>query len=167
MTDTEAQDTEHWREVVFGRNPRRTLIRVWIWTISIQLMFHAVVTPITVSGSSMLPTYRSGSRNLVNRLSYLRHRPQRGDVVVIDVGDPDGLLIKRIIALPGERVAIEQGRILVNGAPLRDAYACEPIPCDTPELRLGDNDYFYIGDNRTDSVFGTVPLQRILGPVMF
>jgi signal peptidase I len=68
-------------------------------------------------GISMLPTYQSGSLNLVNRLAYLNQTPSRGDIVAIKLAGPHVLYVKRIIALPGERVSLAQGQVYVNGAP--------------------------------------------------
>src|SRR5688500_9663084 len=111
----ETRDPINWRRVVFGSNPTRTLRRVLVWTTCTVLLFHYLLVPIKVIGASMTPTYRDGTVNLVNRLAYSRRTPKRGDVVVLH--DGDDLILKRIIAVPGETVSLEYGRIKINGAP--------------------------------------------------
>jgi len=163
---TAHRETE-WRRYLFGRNPRKTLLRVWIWTICVNLIFHSLVLPITVSGSSMAPTYESGARNLVNKLSYLRHRPERGDVVVLQLKEEGGLLIKRIIGLPGENLSIRQGHIEINGRRLVDEYADVQIPWESTTVSLGRDEFFFIGDNRANSIYGVARQNQIVGKVLF
>jgi signal peptidase I len=156
-----------WNEFVFGRDPKLTLARVCLWAVLINLVFHQLFLPITVSGSSMMPTYKSGTRNLVSRISYYKNHPQRGDVVVIELGQREDRLIKRIVGMPGESIAIVDGRIQVNGKPLQDSYSTARIPSTTMPIRLGSQEYFVIGDNRATSVFGLVERSQIVGRVLF
>src|SRR6478672_13206629 len=101
-------DTAQLREFVFGPRPQRTLCRVVVWVLLTVTFFHQLLVPIQIIGSSMSPTYRNGSLNLVNRLSYTNHHPpHRGDVIALR--SEGELLLKRIVALPGETVAIQGG----------------------------------------------------------
>ena len=122
-------------------------------------------------GISMLPTYQSGSLNLVNRLAYLNQKPSRGDVVAIKLAGPHVLYVKRIIALPGERISLTEGQVYVNGAPLIEPYVRNRMPWDVPEVTLTPREYFVIGDNRgmraVDHDFGRVDVSRIVGRVVF
>ena len=110
------------RVVLFGRNPKLTLIRIIILVAGCWAVFTLVLLPIRVTGISMLPAYPDRSFNLVNRLAYLRHEPQRGDVVSIRLTGPHGLFMKRIIGLPGETVAFAEGRVLINGEIIEEPY---------------------------------------------
>ena len=122
-------------------------------------------------GISMLPTYESGSLNFVNRLAYLYDKPDRGDVVGIKLAGPHVLYVKRIIALPGERVFLTGGQVYVNGVPLSEPYVRDRNPWDVPEVTLTGREYFVIGDNRgmrvKDHDFGRVDVSRIVGRVVF
>ena len=73
--------------------------------------FKWVLIPIRTQGVSMLPTYSSGTFNLVNRLSYvgLHAEPKRGDIVAIRLAGPNVVYVKRIVGMPGERVSIVEG----------------------------------------------------------
>jgi signal peptidase I len=155
-----------WKKFVFGHNPKKTLVRVCLWTFAINLSFHSLLLPITVSGISMSPTYESGARNLVNKLAYVRHSPKRGDVIVLRTNENE-MFIKRIVALPGETVLISNGEINIDNRCLKDAHSTLKIPWETKPVVLKENEYFVIGDNRECSVFGPIRQNQILGKVIF
>ena len=85
-----------------------------------------VVQQFAVEGESMLNTLQDGDRVLVNRLSYRLHDPRRGDVVVLKRFDspstPERDLIKRVIALEGERVRMASCVVYINDQPLNEPY---------------------------------------------
>src|SRR5580698_5639392 len=101
-----------WLQIlVIGRNPKTTLIRAVILAALCVVIFRGVLLRVRVDGISMTPTYADGSTHFVNRLAYLRHEPQRGDVVGIRLTPQQGLsaphimYLKRIIGLPGESIS--------------------------------------------------------------
>ena len=119
----------------------------------------------------MEPTYHDSSLKLVNRMVYQLRTPQRGDVVAIRLAGPGVLYVKRIIALPTERVSIIEGIVEVNGAPLAEPYVQKRSAWNYPEVTVGAREYFVIGDNRGmkmgDHDFGRVDARRILGMLLF
>jgi signal peptidase I len=159
------------RRLVFGENPRRTLTRVIVLAAISFITFRWVLVPIRTEGSSMLPTYETDRLNLVNRLAYLGSRPERRDVVAIQMAGPHVLYVKRVIGLPGERVSVVDGIVNINGSPLPEPYVRHRRPWQVDEVTLAPNEYFVIGDNRGmasgDHDFGRVDLSRILGKVVF
>lgn len=158
-------DTTQFRQFVFGPRPKRTLCRVALWSVLTITFFHHLLLPIQIIGSSMSPTYRNGSLNLVNRWSYAKKPPTRGDVIALTA---DGeLLLKRIVGLPGEMVAIANGRIYVDERPLADKFSYDKIPWEMDAIVLAENEYFVIGDNRAASIFCKVGKQDILGKTVF
>ena len=156
---------------MFGRYPRRTLVRVLVLASVSFVLFRWVLIPIRAEGISMQPTYESGSLNLVNRFAYLSHKPSRGDIVGIKLAGPHVLYVKRIIGLPGERISIVRGQVYINGAPLLEPYVRNRSPWDKSEVTLTSREYFVIGDNRgmraSDHDFGRVDVSRIVGRVIF
>lgn len=158
-------DTSEVRQFVFGARPQRTLVRVLVWSILSIAFFQQLLVPIQIIGSSMSPTYSNGSLNLVNRWSYAGRMPHRGDVIAVRAEGE--LLLKRIIAVPGESVSIVDGEIEVNGAPLSDEFSRLKIPWEMDPLYLGANEFFVIGDNRSASVFCKVRKTDILGKTVF
>lgn len=159
------------RRLVFGANPRRTAVRIVVLGVLSFLVFGWVLTPIRVRGISMDPTYHDGALNLVNRAVYRFRAPARGDVIAIRLAGPSVLYVKRIVALPGERVAIVSGVVEVNGEPLAESYVKQRRPWDIAEVTVGPREYFVIGDNRGmragDHAFGRVDARRILGTLVF
>lgn len=162
----------HWLQVItVGRSPRNTLIRIAVLIPVCYVLFHFILLPVRVDGISMEPTYHDRSFNLVNRLAYLWHEPQRGDVVSVRAWAGFHLmLLKRIIGLPGETVAFDHGRVLINGQVLNEPYEKWSSDWTLPPEKLGPGQYFIVGDNRTmpwqDHVFGRVDRDRIVGKVL-
>ena len=136
------------KRLVWGRNPRRTVIRGLVLVAVTFIIFRFVLLPVRISGGSMAPTYRDGRINFINRLAYEWRKPQRGDVVGVKMAGTRVLLLKRIIGLPGETVAIEQGVVHINGQPLAEPYVKHRAPWQLTPRTLGPNEYLFIGDNR-------------------
>jgi signal peptidase I len=159
------------RRVVFGRNPRRTLVRIGVLAAVSVVVFGWILTPIRVRGISMEPTYHDGALNLVNHATFRLRSPGRGDIVAIRLAGPSVLYVKRIVGLPSERIAIVDGVIEVNGVPLVEPYVRKRQPWNIPEVIVGPREYFVIGDNRSmragDHDFGRVDARRILGKLVF
>ena len=135
------------------------------------ITFVWLLTPIRTDGISMEPTYTSDALNLVNRLSYRFAEPARGDVVAIRLAGPSLVFVKRLVGLPGERLAIVAGVIHINGVALDEPYVRHRRPWERPEVTLGAREYFAVGDNRGmaqgSHKFGVVDRERILGKVLF
>lgn len=108
-------------------------------------------------GVSMEPTLTNGATVYVNRLSYLLGSPQKGDVVVFlpNGNEKSHYYVKRVVAVPGDRVQILEGRLYVNGnmeehtSVVFDKMAEAGIAENA--LLLGPEEYFVLGDNRNDS----------------
>jgi signal peptidase I len=141
-------------------------------TIGLAVFFYAGVSLATarvvVDGPSMRPTLASGEWIVVNRLAYLRGKPQRGDIVVIlpPMSDQPDDLIKRVVGQPGETIQVHGGSVFIDGQRLDEPYA---IGRSFPEgeWKLGPDQIFLMGDNRELSLdsraFGPVELTKIVG----
>ena len=96
---------------------------------------------------SMIPTLKIDDRLMVEKITYLFHSPERQDVVVfrpIDSLVAQGSrqdLIKRIIGVPGDKVEIKAGKVLVNDQPLAENYILQPIQRDFPAIMVPPNQY--------------------------
>ena len=114
---------------------------------------------IRIEGDSMAPMYRDGQRYLVDRTTYRFDSPKRGDAVVFrHPSAGEKLLLKRVVGLPGEQVNLREGKILINDRPFQVEGSSE----ETLDLEwgLGDDEYFVLGDNLSDSLD-----SRRLGPI--
>lgn len=121
-----------------------------------------------VYGHSMEPNLETNQRLVVEKVTYRLQEPQRGDVVVLRLPDHSrDLLIKRVIGLPGERVAIHDGKVFVNGEPLDEPYLCQPTRGHMDEIVVPERHVFVLGDNRSASndsrTFGPVSYEAIVG----
>ena len=171
--------------------PLRTLID-WALTITLAIVailaFQAeVAKPYKIPSSSMEPTLHCGKpadgcrsrvsdRVIANRIVYRFRAPQRGDVIVFKAPErveaacnASGTFIKRIVGLPGERVSMENGRVLINGVRLDEPYLT-PAYRGTQSgewPRSSRSGYFVLGDNRAMSCdsrrWGVVPRGNIIG----
>lgn len=136
--------------------------------LAVNYFFFSVMV---VRGKSMVPTYVDGNVQLVNRIVYALHPPQRGDVVALNFpGEPNQRFVKRIIGLPGETVAVSGGKVYVNNQPLAEKYLPSGLQ-SLPDLTrtLVSNEYFVMGDNRPVSSdsrsWGPVPKSFLIGKV--
>ncbi len=171
-TSTQAPGKPWWLRILIGRRPVLTLIRVAIWVAAAFFVFRVVLLPVRVEGISMVPSYKNGGVNFINRWSYSRHRPQRGDVVGVRYVGLHVMLLKRIIALPGERIAIRQGIVYIDDQPLDEPYVKLFNPTwQEAEVTLKPDEYFIIGDNRgmrsDEHTHGRVEGRRIVGKALF
>ncbi len=143
------------------------------------LVFLAVVLavlvfePFTVRSSSMTPTLHTGDQILAERLTPRFGHLERGDLVVFKAPATRALMVKRVVALAGDRVGLADGRLVVNGHRRAEAYV-DLASVDSvyfgPEV-VPAGSVFVMGDDRADSVdsrdFGPVPLDRVLGRVLW
>jgi len=169
--DNRAAPRWTWKRLVLGRRPKVTLIRAAAMLVLAVVVFKFVLIPVRVDGDSMEPTYRNGSINFINQWAYRSHPPRRGDVVAVRYAGKSIMLLKRIIALPGEEVAIVRGQVMINGRPLQEPYLKNPAPWQLPPRRLETNEYLVIGDNRTmvqsQHLFGAARADRIVGKALW
>src|SRR5207237_6619105 len=134
--------------LIFGENPRRTTVRILILAAVSVVTFGWILIPVRAEGIRRMPTYRNGSLTLVNRLAFLVKSPERGDIVAIRLAGPHAVYIKRIVGLPGERIAIADGTVRINGRSLDEPYVRNRSGWTMAEVQLGSDEYFLIGDNR-------------------
>ena len=156
------------KNFLIGKQPKVTLIRLVVLIIVSLVIFHYIIIPVKISGRSMEPNYYDGQYIFVNRLSYWRAAPGRGQVVGIRLTGYRLMYLKRIVGLPGETIQIKAGQVVINGRELEELYTTlNREPWELPPAALGADEYFVIGDNRdTDErqhVFGRVDRKYIAG----
>jgi signal peptidase I len=158
---------------IVGRNPTWTVVRILLVVFVTLVVFKFILLPIRVTGESMFPTYRNGQVKFVNRLAYLKNEPQRGDVVAVEFAGKEVLLLKRVIALPGETFQVKNGEVLINGEKLAEPYANGKIPASvgnrlgyTEPIPMGTKEYMVLGDNRNISEGYIKERRQIIGKVL-
>jgi signal peptidase I len=157
--------------LLFGSNPRAALIRAAAIAAISFIVFRFVLLPVRLQGISMLPTYQEGAINFANRAAYWFGSPARGDVVAIRMAGPSVVFIKRIVGLPGERIAITLGTVTIDGNPLIEPAVVNRLPWNLEPFTLGANEYFVVGDNRSMKIenhdLGRARRERIVGKLLF
>lgn len=132
-----------------------------------------------VSGNSMVPTFHTGDYLITEKISYKFRNPKRGEIVVLkNPRDETQDFIKRIIAVPGDTLMIQNSKVFLNNEPSREDY----LPPGTPTkagafvtegtpIKAASNQYFVIGDNREHSSdsreWGPVTKEEIVGRAFF
>lgn len=125
-----------------------------------------IITPVRVDGDSMKNTLKNGDILLLYKLGSIN----RFDIIVLDEEKDNEKIIKRVIGLPGETVAIKKGKIYVNDKVIDDEYAYGETS-DYDKVTLEDDEYFILGDNRLISkdsrYFGPIKKSEIKGKIVF
>jgi signal peptidase I len=158
-----------------------------LWVISIVVIVKLVqiflVQPFIVDGGSMLPTFHNKEFLLVDKLSYRLHEAHRGDIAIFRLYEggtnpySGKHLIKRVIGLPGERVAVRNGVTTIynkehpEGFTLDESYVTYKDLEKDVDVTLDDHHYFMMGDNRAQSYdsrdWGPLDAANLRGQVLF
>ena len=132
-----------------------------------------IAEPIRVDGDSMVPTLVHNEDMLVEKMTYWFNDPLRGDIIICFYPGYTESCVKRVIGLPGETVAVQDGVITINGTPLDEsAYWTGEIIGDMDPVTVGARQVFVVGDNRNgskdsrNSSVGCIPYAKIVGHVV-
>lgn len=157
-----------------GEHGNMKLLREILEVAILTLLFFGIVRVLVqnyrVDGPSMQPTLYTSEYILVDKAEYYLHSPERGDVVVfVYPDDPSKNFVKRIVGVPGDTVEVmANGDVVVDGVTIREPYIKNRTnPYQPEQVKLRDDQYFVLGDNRGDSLdsraFGPVPRKDIIG----
>jgi signal peptidase I len=138
---------------------------------------HALIfshSTVKVLGSSMEPTLHDGQAVTLDWSAYRQHGPAHGDLVLFL--SPAGESIKRVVAIPGDRLHIAAGTVFINEQPVNESFLAEPWtynnrwPASGRDVQVPPGEYFLLGDNRNHSsdsrAFGFVALDSIFGQIL-
>jgi signal peptidase I len=146
----------------------REIIETFALTLIIFVVIHFTIQNYLVDGTSMQPGLNNNQYVLVNKLAYLFHSPERGDVIVFHWPvDTTKDLIKRVIGVPGDIIVTNRTAVSVNGVLLTEPYISLPANPTGSRWVVPRGDYFVMGDNRLVSDdsrdWGFVPESYIIG----
>jgi len=137
----------------------RTIKQMFLWVkvilvgvVIAVILNHFVFATSAVEGDSMSPTIEHGERVVLNKVIYMFNQPERGEVIIIE--RPHKNYIKRIVALPGDTIEVEDHTLYINEQAYNETYlTTESIDntADFGPVVIPDNNYFVMGDNRAIS----------------
>ncbi len=128
--------------------------------------------PGQVSGFSMEPRIDSDEYVLINALAYRLGPPKRGDIIAFrHERTAPSVYLKRVIGLPGDRIAIDRGVVSLNGTPLDEPYVAFRDARSFPAVVVPPDAYYVLGDNRARSddsrSWGFVAATDVIGRAVF
>jgi signal peptidase I len=145
----------------------RTILQPLGIAVALALLVRAAVLMFSITSQSMLPTLAVGDRIVVTR--YLTGRPDRGHVIVFaSPRNPEELLVKRVVGVPGDLVDARLGRLRIGGYSIPEPYLLHPAATGAVQAQVVPGDsYFVLGDNRAESsdsrTWGCVPAANVVG----
>lgn len=157
----------------------REVFEVVVLAVILYFGISFAVQAVHVEGLSMFATLDNNDYLIANKIDYRLHPPQRGDIIILrPPTDNSKDFIKRVIALPGEKLLIRDGVVYINGRKLDEPYLPEAWttlnnwPANGSDgMVIPPNEYFVMGDNRNRSqdsrIFGPITRDRIDGKAWF
>ena len=144
----------------------RTILQPLAVAIGLAVVARAAVHIYSIPSLSMAPALEAGDQILVTR--YIRSAPERGHVIVFRAVHGDELMVKRVVALPGEHIDSRLGRVRIDGYTLPEPYVLRVATSGAIQPQtVPAGTYFVMGDNRESSldsrVWGVVPQSHIVG----
>ena len=151
------------------------LITIVVCLVIAKLLTSFVFLSVMVSGSSMETTLKNGDKGITDGLFYKMFGVDRFDIVIIEEDGYEEKLVKRVVGLPGETIKYESGQLYVNGEPVEENFISDDVKKQTvtrygndiPEIKLKDDEYYVLGDNRGNSTdsryFGAIKKSQIKG----
>lgn len=144
----------------------RTILEPLALAVALAFLVRSAFQLYSIPSASMAPTLEAGDQIVVAR--YLRGQPDRGHVIVFHSPQTDELLVKRVIALPGELVDSRLGRVRIGGHVVAEPYVLRQAATGAiPAQLVPAESYFVLGDNREDSLdsraWGVVRREHVVG----
>ncbi len=142
---------------------KKVILSLLIWFVEIAAVIglayfiaNYALEKTVMPGQSMEKTLKDQDKIIVNKFSYVFHKPKRYDVIVFKQSNKEHsyLNVKRVIGLPGETVQIKGGKVYINGEELKERTVTDSI--ENPglaeeDIKLDENEFFVLGDNRNNS----------------
>lgn len=162
------------------KSTTKVMLLDWVKTIILAIVLSFVFRTYVaearwIPSESMMPTLKVGDHLIVDKIAYKIEGIKRGDIVIFNPPPTaqldEKVLIKRVVGLPGETIAVKNGSVLINGTPIEEPYISEKPRSDFGPYLIPNNEVFVMGDNRNNSFdsrfWGPLPINNIIGKAEF
>ncbi|PGK51468.1 signal peptidase I [Priestia megaterium] len=125
---------------------------------------------VVVKGNSMNPTFENKDIAISSIISYHKHKPKRGDIVIAQSDQLNERIIKRVVGIEGDTIEVKNGALYRNGKKIKESYIKEKMEGTVEKTKVEKNHLYVMGDNRNDSadsrILGALPIDKIKGKVV-
>ena len=168
----DAREELHKKDEPYRRAANSDFIIYLLTLMAVAIFIRTFIfEPVQCIGISMYPTLVGGEGMFTEKLTYTVSAPQRDDIIICRYPYHTEKCVKRVIAVPGDRISISDGAIYLNGEKLDEsAYWDGYIEnSEMPEVTVPERSLFVVGDNRNNSGdcrhVGFIPYCQVKGKV--
>lgn len=168
----DAREELHKKDEPYRRAANSDFIIYLLTLMAVAIFIRTFIfEPVQCIGDSMYPTLMNGEGMFTEKLTYTVSAPQRDDIIICRYPYHTEKCVKRVIAVPGDRISISDGAIYLNGEKLDEsAYWDGYIEnSEMPEVTVPERSLFVVGDNRNNSGdsrhVGFIPYCQVKGKV--
>ena len=168
----EARDELHKKDEPYKKAANSDFIIYLLTLMAVAIFIRTFIfEPVQCIGISMYPTLVGGEGMFTEKLTYTVSAPQRDDIIICRYPYHTEKCVKRVIAVPGDRISISDGAIYLNGQKLDESAYWDGYIEDSemPEVTVPERSLFVVGDNRNHSGdsrhVGFIPYCQVKGKV--
>ena len=168
----EARDELHKKDEPYKKAANSDFIIYLLTLMAVAIFIRTFIfEPVQCIGISMSPTLVGGEGMFTEKLTYTVSAPQRDDIIICRYPYHTEKCVKRVIAVPGDRISISDGAIYLNGEKLDESAYWDGYIEDSemPEVTVPERSLFVVGDNRNNSGdsrhVGFIPYWQVKGKV--
>lgn len=168
----DAREELHKKDEPYRRAANSDFIIYLLTLMAVAIFIRTFIfEPVQCIGDSMYPTLMNGEGMFTEKLTYTVSAPQRDDIIICRYPYHTEKCVKRVIAVPGDRISISDGAIYLNGEKLDESAYWDGYIEDSemPEVTVPERSLFVVGDNRNHSGdsrhVGFIPYCQVKGKV--
>lgn len=157
------------KQILWGKSLKKTLLRIVLFTVPLTyILANWIFLPTYIQGVSMEPTISDGKWVII---CTFKKNIAYGSIVSIRMSGKEVGYLKRIVGLPGDRIAFKEGKLYRNGVLVVEAYVSHSCDWEMNERLVEEGKIYVVGDNRSMAIEkhiqGLTDVTRVLGSPLF